>query len=63
VSLTTGGAANVRSQDGGHLWIFGTAPAAPKPPLDQHGWVVSFTTKSKAHVTTSDGGYTWKYSS
>jgi hypothetical protein len=62
ISLTTGGAANVKSVDGGNTWIFGTAPTAPKPPLDQHGWVVSFTTKSKAHVTTADGGYTWKYS-
>jgi hypothetical protein len=62
VSLTTGGAANVSSKDGGHTWVFGTPPGVTKTPLVQHGWVVSFTTKGKAHVTTTDGGYTWKYS-
>jgi hypothetical protein len=62
-SYTTGGNADVTSDDGGLNWCFnGNCNGSDQnEPLDQTGTVHSYTTGGNAGVHTENGGYDWQY--
>lgn len=63
-SNTTGGTGQVRTTDGGDIWVYDGVPpseAEIKANPNQTGTVTSATTGRQAAVKTTDGGLQWDY--